>query len=240
MKSLAVVRLLLASMTVIVAVGAPTAIAAEASTKFIARDFTGIWVGPFPSGDDPAQAIPFTPEYREKSLHWRAALLAGHPYASAVVRCEAFGMPYIMGFGPFFEFLQSPRQLTIITEALHEVRRIYLDGRAHPADFDPGFDGHSVGHWEGNTLVVDTIGIKANNDSSGIFLSDHLHVVEHITRTGPDSLRDVLTSNDPEALTRPWDMTVNYTRAPAGTEISEYICTNNRNLPDANGATTAQ
>lgn len=220
--------------------GTPVAGAAQA-TQFNARDLSGIWVAAFGvGGSDPTQSVPFSSEYRQKSLHWRAALDSGHPLADSVVRCEAFGMPYVMSFGPYLEFLQSPRQLTIITEALHEVRRIYLDGRPHPADFDSGFDGHSIGKWKGNTLLVDTVGIKANNSGAGLFNSDELRVSEQLMRTGRDSLRDVLTLNDPIALTQPWSFTVTYTRADPKTEMSEYVCTNNRNGPDAAGETTAQ
>lgn len=234
------VTIAMRALTVYLALAAAAAGAAE-PPHYNARDLSGIWVAAFAvGGDDPTRGVPFTPEYREKSQRWRAALASGHPLADSVVRCEGFGMPYVMSFGPYLEFLQSPKQLTIITEALHDVRRVYLDGRAHPADFDSGFDGHSVGRWQGTVLHIDTVGIKANNSGAGLFNSDALRVTEQLTRTGRDSLRDVLTMTDAVALTQPWSFTVTYTRAPAGTEMSEYVCTNNRNGPDAAGETTAQ
>jgi hypothetical protein len=153
----------------------------------------------------------------------------------------AFGMPRVMTFGTA-EILQTPGRLTVLTEVLHEVRRVYLDGRQPPADLDPTFGGYSTGRWEGDTLVIDTIGLVANTiDQQGIPMSDSLTVRERIRRVDGATIENQITLTDPEALTRPWTVTKTYRKLPDNTEIGEFICTsNNRNDADAEGRTIAR
>jgi len=137
------------------------------------------------------------------------------------------------------EFIMTPgKQFTVISEILHEVRRVYLDGRPHPKELEPTFDGHSVGHWDGDVMVVDTVGLRTNDD--GTWLSDKAHIVEHIRMANSNAIVNDITISDPKALTGEWKFTRYYAREPKGTEINEYVCTNNRNLPDANGVQTAE
>ena len=104
------------------------------------------------------------------------------------------------------EFLFTPGRVTIIQEAYMQVRRVFTDGRGHPADLDPTFNGHSIGHWEGDTLVIDTAGL-GHKTPLGYNRLDHgpqLHVVERIHLTAPDKMEDDMTLTDPDVLAKPW------------------------------------
>ena len=119
------------------------------------------------------------------------------------------GFPGMMG--PVFplEVLQSPGQVTIIAEAFAQVRRIYLNEKQIAVeDAEPLFWGHSVGHWEGNTLVVNTIGLKENVRMSGVPHSPNMRIDERITVTSADTFEDQITVTDPEYLTGALDLDV--------------------------------
>jgi hypothetical protein len=132
-----------------------------------------------------------------------------------------------MSFG-FIEILQTPGRVTLISEILHEVRRIYLDGRQIPADFEPGYSGYSTGHWVKDTLIVNTAGLQANTlDQYGIPHSGELRITERMRLRGRNKLENVVTLTDPLAYTKPWTVVRTYSRAPADTEIQEYICNTN-------------
>jgi hypothetical protein len=192
-------------------------------------DLSGVWQAdmPFDFVDPAKDEIPLTPAYAKKLKDWRAAADSGRPVADSVARCEAFGMPRIMSFG-LMELLQTPGRVTMITEIMHEVRRIYTDGRKAPADYDSTYDGFSVGHWENGALLVHTTGLIANTlDQYGIPHSDQLVIDERLELVSPDRLRDRITLIDPLAYTKHWTVDRFYNRAPKGTEIGEYICNTN-------------
>ena len=133
----------------------------------------------------------------------------------------------------------SPRQVTIIAEWSSQVRRVFTDGRGHPApdDLDPTYNGHSIGHWEGRgkdaVLVIDTVGIRADTgfDSSGIEHSDQIHVVERMRQSAPDRLQDEITVIDPKAFVHPWVVTKTYRRGAPDLQIMEYVCEENNRDP---------
>jgi len=205
-------------------------------------DISGLWFAGVGDYVNPARdEIPLTPEYARKLREWVAAAQAGRPYADSVTRCEAFGMPRVMTFG-LNEILQTPGRVTVITEVLHEVRRIWTDGRKHPDDLDLTYGGHSVGRWEGTTLVIDTVGVKAGTlDQYGVPFSDEIHITERMRRVDGLTLENQITLVDPKAFTKPWTVTKTYRLAPPGFAIEEYICSsNNRNAPDAQGRATAR
>ena len=215
---------LLALLSCAAALSAP---AARTPPQFV--DISGTWIAdpPFDWIDPAKDEIPLTPDYAAKLRAWRQAADAGRPVADSVARCEAFGMPRIMSFG-VIEILQTPGRVTLISEILHEVRRIYLDGRKMPPDYDPSYDGYSTGHWSSDTLVVDTEGLQpGTNDQYGIPHSDQLRIAERLRLRAPDKLENRATLTDPLAYTRPWTVVRTYTRAPADLEIMEYICNTN-------------
>lgn len=150
------------------------------------------------------------------------------------------GMPRMVNQPDGYDWIVTPGQVWETTENAGGVRRIFTDGRGHPKTLTPTYNGHSIGHWEGDTLVVDTVGMMGDSiiDRTGIQLSDQRHVVERIRRIDADTLEDQLTIEDPVALTGPWRVTKTFRRQPAGTYIFDYACAeNNRNPVDATGRT---
>jgi hypothetical protein len=107
-------------------------------------------------------------------------------------------------------------------------RIIFMDGRSHPDDVAPGYYGHSIGHWEGDTLVVDTIGFNERfwMDREGMPHTEELHFIERFTRTSDTMMTYEVTVDDPGAYTEPWSGGF-YLRWSPGEELFEYVCQDN-------------
>jgi hypothetical protein len=168
-----------------------------------------------------------TPAYQARLDRDTKAMQSGVPPLDSVSKCLAFGLPRFMTMP--MEIIQTPGQLTLNLGVLHDIRRIYIDGRGHTPDADPSFSGDSIGHWEGDTLVVETIALREGTlDRGGIPFSDKLKVVERFRRTAPNKIEDKMTLTDPEAFQEPFQFTRTYTQMPAGSRFEEYICENNK------------
>jgi len=150
--------------------------------------------------------------------------------------CLPPGMPGIMGQPYPMEFLLTPGKVTIVIEAYTQVRHIYTDGRPLPTDPDPKFFGTSVGKWDGDTLVVDTVGFSPQTMlAANTPHSEKMRISERFHLTAPDVMTIETTVTDPEALTAPWTSSRTLVRHRDWT-VSEYICEeNNRNYLDASG-----
>jgi hypothetical protein len=121
---------------------------------------------------------------------------------------------------------KAPTHLFMVYEgSIHSFRQIFMDGRKHPPELDPTWYGHSIGWWEGDTLVIDTVGFndKAWYDGRGTPHSERLHTVERITRLDLGRLQIRVTIDDPGTYSKPFDVTINATTT-IGDEIKEYIC----------------
>jgi len=211
-------------------------------------DFTGVWGiyrgGP---GADPQFRAPapsplvLKPEYdkpyQARRTEEAAAAKRGEQLANTSAECIPYGVPTMMSVAIYpVEFIQTAKQITIIAEAFSEVRRVYLDRpQAKLEDVAPGYYGRSVGRWEGDTLVVDTIGIKPTVTLRGIPHSASMRVTERIRLVAPDILHDQITIDDPAVLEKPYTYTVAYKRMPADYEMVEFVCDNNREYIDSNG-----
>jgi hypothetical protein len=143
-------------------------------------------------------------------------------------RCKPSGGPrqWLTPYGA--EFLELPEQKVAYIFDIggpHTYRTIFMDGRAHPKDLAPSFYGHSIGWWEGDTLVVDTVGFNEGFwiDRGQLPHTDKLHLIERYTRTSLTSMRYELTIDDPAAYKAPFTATSNL-RWENGTELFEYIC----------------
>ena len=183
----------------------------------------GVWNIDWQAARGPGQPKPqLTPEAQAKA---EAAKREGLQNRNA--NCVPPGMPEIMGWPYPIEFLYSPGRVTMAIESDSQVRRIYTDGRGHPADPDPTFNGDSIGRWEGDTLVIDTVALNtATEIAPGVGHSDQAHIVERVHKTGPDALEIVTTIEDPKVLTAPWTTTSHFVRHREWT-IEEYVCEQN-------------
>ena len=133
------------------------------------------------------------------------------------------------------QILETPGQVTVLFEYFGVFRNIYLNEKM-PEEPDPAFMGTSVGHWEGDTLVVETIALHEQTRVFNVPHSDQLRLVERMRRTGPDTMEDRITMTDPAIFTRPWTWVVKLKKVP-GMKIMEYICVNERNDVLADGST---
>jgi hypothetical protein len=141
-------------------------------------------------------------------------------------RCLPPGVPRIMLQARPFEIVQTPSRILFMYEGGgHVWRQIWTDGRAHPSDPNPDWLGHSIGHWEGGTLVVDTVGFNDRTwlDDAGHPHSEQLHVVEQFTRIDAMAIKYEVTIDDPGAYTRPWSAAGRLSFQP-GHALAEDIC----------------
>ena len=151
--------------------------------------------------------------------------------------CLPPGGPRMMATPYPMEILQLPEQKRIIMTfegAAHIWREIFMDGRQHPQGdaLNPTYLGHSVGRWEGDTLVVDVVGFNEYTwlDPIGHPHTDKLHLIEKFTRTAKEELHYEVTIDDPGAYTKPWTVAWDVPWRATG-ELTEYICQeNNRHL----------
>jgi hypothetical protein len=126
------------------------------------------------------------------------------------------------------QFVQTPKQIVILYEYFNVFRLIPLDEKKHPDDLEPSFLGHSIGRWDGNTLVVDIVGFNDKGWvlSGGIFHSDALHVVERYTRVDYDTIQYEATIEDPKVFTQPFKTSTTL-MLRENTRLREYICAEN-------------
>ncbi len=210
-------------------------------------DLSGVWgIYRGGRGADPKFAAPaagqlvLKPEYAKPYEARRAAeaeaLKRGEQLANGSVQCVPYGVPGMMSIAIYpIEIIQTPRQVTIIGEAFSEVRRVYMDQpQAKIEDVAPGYYGRSVGHWEADALVVDTIGIKPAVGYRGTPHSDQMRITERFKFVAADILHDQITIEDPIVLEKPFTYTVAYRRMP-NYEMVEFVCDNNREYVDEKG-----
>jgi hypothetical protein len=191
----------------------------------------------------PAAPIPAPPlkaqykaEYDAHRKKLADAEAAGKPIYSNYTACIPDGMPaMMMGMFPM-EVLQTPGQITIIQEAYNQVRRIYM-GEKLPAyeDAEPLFWGHSTGKWEGDTLVVETIGIKDNVKFRDTPHSNQMRITERIRLLSPNMMEDEVSVTDPVYLDGAWKWRWMYKRMH-DYKMLEYVCESNREYIDETGA----
>src|SRR5438128_4053131 len=175
----------------------------------------------------------FTPQYEAMR---QAAARAPQPEDNSTANCLPPGMPGIMTQPYPMEFLLTPGKVTIVIEAYTEVRHIYTDGRSLPEDPDPKFFGTSIGHWEGDTLVAETVGFNEHVQlARGVPHGEKMKIVERFRLTDPDTMTIETTISDPVVLTAPYTSS-NTLRRHRNWTIAEYICEeNNRNYVDQGG-----
>jgi hypothetical protein len=185
-------------------------------------------------GGAPPAGPALTPEYAAKAQ--AEAAQAKKAEDNLTANCLPPGLPGIMSQPYPLEFLLTPGQVTIISEAYTQVRHVYTDGRPLPEDPDPTFYGTSVGHWEDGTLVVESVGFAPVPRGLSFPNSDKMKVVERFHLADPDTMAVETTIIDPEALTKPYVMPARTLKRHRSWTLAEYICEeNNRNFVDEKG-----
>lgn len=236
---------LLACLFALAALGWPAASFAQSSAT---PDLSGVWnVKGSPatryhswgfSKDEP----PMTPWAEEKfkankpSFGPRAVEDSNdpvNPTTLSAVGCFPPGMPRLY-LQPFpMEIVQSPGRVLMLFEFNHFIRQIFTDGRPHNTALGPTWLGDAIGHWDGDTLVVDTIGFNDKTwvDRAGHPHSDKLHLMERIRRVDKSTLTDDITIEDPVAYTKPWGGQLTFQLHPTW-NITEMVCEDNVNFDD--------
>lgn len=185
-----------------------------------------------PPPTEPPLKEPYLSQWKARQKAAHEADLRGQPLYTGYAACIPDGMPAMMMAMFPMDVLQTPGQITIIEEAYRQVRYIYLDEKQVPIeDAEPEFWGHSVGHWEGDTLLVNTVGIKPEVRFSDVPHSPEMQINERIRLLSKDRFEDQVTVVDPVYLTKPWTWTWQYQRYP-GYKMLEYVCEDNREYRD--------
>ncbi|MBI2149833.1 MAG: hypothetical protein HYU27_04415 [Acidobacteria bacterium] len=174
--------------------------------------------------DPPDGKIPYTPQ----ALAQRNANFKNRATADPHGKCYKPGTPHII-YLPFpFQIIQSPAQITILSEYVHNARTLFLNRSSHwPPDSVELWNGDSVAKWDGDTLVTDVanFGGQAWLDRAGNFTSEQLKVVERFTLLDADTIRYEATLTDPKTYTRPWTLRVLlYRHKEPNFRILEYEC----------------
>ena len=183
--------------------------------------------------DRRVEAIPFQPWAKALFEYRRSKDDRDSPHA----RCKPSAGPRQIGTAYGFEIVEFREMQQVMIFDIggpQTFRIVHMDGRAHPTgrELTPTFYGHSVGRWDGDTLVIDTVGFNEQNwiDAEGLVHTDQYHQIERFTRTDFDTLRYDVTIDDPGAYTAPW--TAGFLlRWETGAEIFEYVCQENNSNP---------
>jgi hypothetical protein len=154
------------------------------------------------------------------------AALAGRPVPFPQNLCQPYGVPFILRLGDVVQFLPTPDLMVILYAEEMRARIVHMNGD-HPRDLKPSYYGHSIGRWDADALVIDTIGLndKTWTDRFGTPHTEQLHVVERYRRVDDATIRVDLSVEDPGAFTTPWSAYVVYSRTSA--PYVEQVCPEN-------------
>ncbi len=211
-------------------------------------DFAGVWMRPSQKGGNyprwlnppigrPPLKEPYASRYDADEKVRQTAEAAGEPIPTDKAQCLPDGMPFVMETSLPVEFLPVGGKIVQVFEFNTQVRHIYVDGRHPPPDeLEFTFFGDSVGRWDGDDLVVETVGVRT---PTLMFAraphSEDLRIVERYHLLDSDLMKVTITMNDPQVLTAPWTVTRTFARQP-DIRIREYVCLENqRNFVDDAG-----
>ncbi len=196
-------------------------------------DWSGTWTPDIT--DQVAQEKGNPPPWNEKAgkmvAFQDAEAKAGRPHL-VFSYCVPESMPsWMLISHNSLEFLFTPGRVTMLGESdSNRLRRVYTDGRPHPEDPDLTFHGHSIGHWEGDGLVIDTVGILpqvyiASSEAHGVPNNGDMHIKERIYLENPDTMHVEMEITAPHVLTKPWKSTrIYYRQRKQKFDIVEGIC----------------
>jgi len=167
---------------------------------------------------------------------WAAALVekraANHSVDHPGSRCLPSGIPEKDAVPAPIKIVQTPDVMVLLYESRTIFRQIFTDGRPLPKDPQPAWQGYSIGHWEGDTMVVDTRDFRDDSwlDMAGHPGTEQLHVIERFTRPNFGSMAIDITVDDPKAYTRSWSLRENFHLLPDA-DLIEHICEENNKDP---------
>jgi hypothetical protein len=249
---------------VVLTIGASTWISGAAYAQDSAAplpDWSGVWAmeGPTvfdratvqpPNGRTGEPGVREFPPYNDE---WEAIyrrnieLVKEGRFPDPISACGIpHGFPRIMNVPDVYELAVTRDAVYIIAENGPNILRIYTDGRSHPPKEElwPTYNGASVGHWEGDTLVFTTISLKGASgddvivDRTGLVLSDASRATTRMRKVDATTIEARMTIEDDKALKAPWHVTKRYRKQPAGTWAWDYACAeNNRNPVSSDGRT---
>jgi hypothetical protein len=219
---------------------------AQADTR--TPDLSGVWDTQNPRGFQPSTAVfpgempPLTPwgeaQYQATRPAYGPRAVPDstdpvNPTKLGAHGCFPPGVPRIYLHPLPMEIIQIPGRIFLRFEFDHILREVWTDGRGHPSDLEPTYMGHSIGRWDGDTLVVDTVGFNDKTwlDRVGHRHSKDLHVIERFRRVDHDTLQDDVTVEDPKTFTKPWSTHVIFALRPDW-NILEYSCADNANFDE--------
>lgn len=193
-------------------------------------DLTGIWYPDWRAlFSERSGPMKLTPTAQAKLDAWNEKYKDTGPPLYAQAHCLPPGMPGVMQQPYPIEITYQPGRVTLYTEAYAQTRWFYTDGRALPEDPDLFFNGSSVAHWEGDVLVVDSVGFSLQTTlAPGVPHSDKMRMRERIYLVTPDLLVDEMTITDPEVLAEPYVTRVAFKRDTV--PLREYVCAENNHL----------
>jgi len=186
-----------------------------------------------PGGKAPLKE-PFAGQFDALKKRLAAANEAGKPIATTSTRCLPEGMPTVMAALFPIEIIRDDTRVIVLGEYLQQVRRIFV-GEKMPAkdELQPSFNGVSVGHWEGETLVVETQGVRPDVLFYDLPHGKSMKITERIRLTAPDHLENQVVIEDAETLSAPYKFTFEYKRSKY--KIQEFVCENNQIAVDSEG-----
>jgi hypothetical protein len=181
----------------------------------------------------PAGSLPTTPTLKPGAETFK--VVRPPDDTGQYAQCMPPGVPQTFLVPYYIQIVQAPKHVVILHEYLHLFRVIPTDGTPHPPDPDPTWMGNAVGRWEGDTLVVDSIGFNDKTEINGYRHTEALHVIERFQRTDYDSLKYEAVIEDPNVFTGPWVITRTFPFLPEYSRIDEFVCENNRDYRDLFG-----
>jgi hypothetical protein len=190
-----------------------------------------------PLDGSPTPFLPWAQQYFETRA---AAEAKGQPLYDPNASCLPSGVPRVIAVPYPLDIIQTPERIMIAIEVTHVYRVIHMDGAKPPPNYE-SFLGWSVGHWEGDTLVVETTNLNGFTqvDEEGRPKSKSMKVTERYQKRAPDILEITFLIDDPKTYTHPWTARAQFKWDPT-LRLAEYICEeNNRNRPDESGTVTA-
>lgn len=209
-------------------------------------DWSGIWVMEGrvifdSSGKDPTREFPpLKPEAEAKYAAKVRDAVNGKEF-DPLTHCLPAGFPRVIAEPFLQEFVIRPEAVWWIHEQQNEIRRIYTDGRGHPPaeDLFPLWEGHSIGHWEGDTLIVDTISLRAGiYDRTGPPVSEQARTSERIRKIDDSTIEDRITIVDPVYLTKPWTVVKRYRKLKdPSLRIDHWSCEESNRAIEKDGST---